>query len=211
MPLNKGIPRTPGSGTSGFVNVRSYNGFYKKKSILKSYKFDVWFNFDKYATNNTEYLSTRGGPLQYLPRIQPYHILSIDVPFPTFNRDSTVIGIMQYSIPILAKEQPLDIKITMEEDNIGTVAGFIHEMQESIVRNGYHVPPAKSRLGDIWININNDQDGTVSGYKAKDVFFLGASSISPSYERNDSVKYDLTFGTDYMEFDGTGDEFTIAV
>ena len=207
----KGLPKPTGNGSSGYVNVRSYGGFYKNKSVLKSYKFDVWFNFDKYLLNlkNAAYLATRGG-LQYVTRIKPYHVLSVDVPFASFSREATAIGTMQYSIPVLAKEQALDIKITMEEDDIGTVAGFIHEMQESIVRNGFHVPPSQSRLGDIWVNIDNDQDGTVSGYKAKDVFFLGASSISPSYDSNDSVKYELTFGTDYMEFDGTGDLLTIA-
>jgi len=168
-------------------------GFYNNKSILNSYRFSVWFNFDDY----------KGGPLIYLPRIEPYHILSVDIPFSTFNRESTAIGALQYSYPVLAKEQALDIKITMEEDDQGTIAGFIHEMQDSIVRNGYHVAPAKSRLGDMFINIHNQQNTSVSRYVARSVFFLGASSINMSYDTNDAVKYDLIFGTDYMEYSAT--------
>ena len=195
--------------TSSFLSIREYSTFYKQKSILPTYKFDVFLDFDKYALNNATYLATN--PLTYLPFIQPFHILSVDIPFASFSRgDGLNMGTIQYTYPVLAKEQALDIKITMEEDQSGTIAGFIQEMQESVIRKGYHVAPSKSRLGDIYINVDNQQDGTVSGYIAKDVFFLGASPITPSYDSGDSVKYDITFGTDYMAYNDAPDMFNVS-
>ncbi len=196
--------------SSSFLSMREYNSFYKKKSVLNSYKFDVWLNFDRYVRNpkNALYLATK--PLVFINRIQPYHILSVDLPLNTFNRESTNIGSMQYSYPVLSKEQALDIKITFEEDHRGTIAGFIQEMQESVIRKGLHVPPVQSRLGDIHINLDNQQDGTVSGFIAKDVFFLGATGGNHTYDGNDTVKYDITFGTDVLQYQDTPDLFNVS-
>ena len=165
-----------------------YGAFYANKSVVRSHKFDVWFNFDK-----------RFGEFPTMSNIMPYHVLSVDIPFATFNRETTAIGALQYSYPVLSKEQPLDIKVTMEEDTDGTIATFIQDLQNSVVRKGYHVPPSQSKLGEIHISILNQQDVFISKYIARDVFFLGASSINSSYDSNDTVRYDITFGTDFME------------
>ena len=186
--------------------IRTYGDFYENKSILVSYSFDVVLNFDDYDYWGVD--SSEGRldnvfdyPLKSLPNIKPYHILSIDIPLNTFNRETISVGPIQYSYPVLAKEQQLDIKMTFEEDAVGTISKFIQELQQTVVRGGYHVAPALSRLGNIHIYVRDQQGIVVSEYIAKDVFFLGASAISKSYDNAESVKYDITFGTDVIQHD----------
>ncbi len=185
--------------SSAGLSVRSVQSFYEFKSVIPSFKFDVMLNFDRYSTNNPEL----GLAMLSVYDIKPYHILSVDLPLNTFNRENTNIGSLQYSYPVLSKEQPLDIKITFEEDQNGTIGWLIQDLQESVIRDGLHVCPKKSRLGDIHINFNNMQDNAVNSFIAKDVFFLGATGGNHTYDSNDSVKYDITFGTDVILYNDT--------
>jgi len=183
-------------GLTTLPHFNTIDNFYKNKSIVNGYMFSVFLNFDKYKYGkNTNHLP-------FFDRLLPFHILSVDVPTPSFSRgDGLHMGATQYTYPVLTKEQGLDINITFEEDIDGTIAGFIQEMQESVIRKGYHVAPALSRLGEIMI-IQNTQTGVpVSQYIAKDVFFLGAEQITSDYTSTDSVKYTLKFGTDIMTYD----------
>lgn len=175
--------------------------FYKKKSIVNSFNFSVGLDFAKHQ----KYAGTVDieQPLYfYLGNIEEHHFLSIDFPFNSFSRESVNVGTMQYSIPVLSKEQPLDIRITLEEDDRANVAGLIHTLQNTIVdTKGYHQPILFSRLGDIYVHIKDSQGQIIGLFKATDVFFLGASGgFKGSYDTSESIKYDLTFGTDYIEY-----------
>lgn len=176
--------------------------FYKKKSITTSYNFSVWLDFSKYLEMSGGAFAERANNLfYYLNKIAEYHFVSVDFPFNSFQRESVNVGTMQYSYPVLASEQALDIRITLEEDDRANVAGLIHSLQNTIVGDdGYHVPPLLTTLGDIFIFVRDPQGQVIGTYWAKDVFFLGANGYSGSYDNGDALKYELTFGTNYYEY-----------
>jgi len=166
----------------------SIRNFYEKKSITNSYNFYVDLIFDK--------MSPRHPSLPITHFITPNHITGVDIPTHTFSRSSVSYGVTQYSFPVLNKEQGLDFKITFEEDMHGNVASFIGDLERTVVDLGLHVAPKYSRLGDIHIYVLDTMKNATVTYVAKDVFFLGAETLSMTYDSNDSVKYSITFGTD---------------
>jgi len=176
------------------LSVNVVNDFFHNKSILTSYNFEVYLDFRKYAQNNP------GKKLIYPNMIKPYHILSVDVPSNEFSRETVNVGTIQYSYPILNKEQPLDIKITFEEDNVGTIHYMARELEGTVIQEGLHICPYKSRLGDIIIDISAQDGRIVNRIIGKDVFFLGAEGLSLGYDSSESIKYDITFGTDYISY-----------
>lgn len=155
--------------------------FYNDKSIAHSYNFYVDFSF-----------------LDHAGYVKPYHVVDVEIPTNKFQRESVNYGVTQYSYPVLAKEQPLDLKITFEEDRRGVIAGMIHEMQNRICTNGLHYSPHSMRLGHIRVTLYDDQKMRLSRWTYRDVFFLGYDNVSLSYDSNESVKYSVTFGSDVV-------------
>lgn len=181
-------------GNKKHANIKTIQSFYENKSIQPSYLFEVAFDFSN-GIKHSDLLR------KYMSKLKYYHIVSVDIPFNSFVRISTNIGMMQYSFPVLASEQSLDIKITFEEDNNATIAGLIQALQRTVHRNGGAVSPYKSVLGTIIIYMYDRTGKCIGEYRAYDSFFLGASSINMSYSNNESVKYDMTFGTNYIAFE----------
>jgi len=182
--------------------------FYKNKSIAHSYNFGVTLNFDRWATYSTRlYESVEHQYIKYyISRIKEYHIVSVDFPINTFNRSSVNIGTLQYSYPVLASEQALDIKLTFSEDNRGTIVGFIAALANTVMSKGAHVPPGYSILGDIIVSLYDDQGQIYGKYVAHDVFFLGGTGLNNGYDSNDAIQYDITFGTNFISYEDSGME-----
>lgn len=186
--------------TTPVNDVKSVSNFYDNKSIARSYNFSIWLNFEKYASSGFKWKYGSKSLFYYLGKIKEHHMVGVDFPMNTFERESVNFGTMQYSIPLLSKQQALDIKITFEEDNRGNVAGLIQSLQNTVHNNGVSAPPLKSILGDIEVYVLDSQGQSISNYIAKDVFFLGASSINLTYSSNDAITYELTFGTNYIQY-----------
>lgn len=181
--------------------------FYKNKSIAHSYNFGVTLNFDRYDNYVYQFYPELADNLsKYLELIKEHYVSSVDFPVNTFQRDTINVGTMQYSIPVLAQEQSLDIKITYVDDNRGTIAGFIGLLGTTIIQNGAHVPPFFTMLGDIHVSMYNEQGVIYGTYTAHDVFFLGGSGVNISYDSNDAISYDITFGTNYISYEDVGDD-----
>ena len=160
--------------------------FDEYKSVINSYNFFVEFVYnEKHANLATD-------------MILPMHIIGVDIPTYSFSRSNINYGATQYSFPVLNKEQALDIKLTLEEDIHGSVGDFIRYLTETITKDGLHVAPADSRIGDMYIYIMDSMKNPINIYIAKDIFFLGYDSLSLTYDSNESIKYSVTFGTDHL-------------
>ena len=161
--------------------------FYNSHTILKSFNFEVMFNFDKSA-------------LSSIVSIEPYQVVDVDIPAHTFNRETVNCGVTQLSFPVLTKPQELNIKITLTEDVFGSVQFFIKKLENTVVSNGIHNFIKNMTLGHISTYLYNDVGETVSAWKFHNVFFLGAESKQVSYSSNEAITYTLNFGTDYIEY-----------
>jgi len=159
--------------------------FHEYKSIINSYNFFVEFVF------NEKHMNLEAD-------IFSMNIIGVDIPTYSFSRSSINYGATQYSFPVLNKEQPLDIKVTLEEDIYGSVGDFIRHLTETVTKDGLHVAPVDSRIGDMYIYIMDSMKNPINIYIAKDIFFLGYDSLSLTYDSNDAIKYSLTFGTDHL-------------
>lgn len=157
--------------------------FYEDKSIVHSYNFYVDFGY-----------------LDYASFIEPYHVVDVEIPTNKFQRESVNYGVTQYSYPVLSKEQPLDIRIVLEEDRTGRVGKMINRMQRRIVHNGLHRAPITTRLGKISIILYDDQKKSIAKWTYRDVYFLGYDNVSLNYDSNDTIKYSVTFGSDVLVY-----------
>jgi len=161
--------------------------YYNEKSILHSYNFLVYGDvFDKYA-------------------IASYQVVDVDIPFYKFQRVNMSYGATPYSFPVLSQEQPIDIRLTLEEHRFCNVATMIQHEQNNIVCDGVHNNPYDARGGndpwDIHIELYNDQKKMVCRWSFQPVFFLGAENMSMVYDSNESVKYVVTFGADRIVYE----------
>ena len=163
--------KTRSAEINSFFNARGV----ASKSIMNSYNFYV--DVTGITTFNDDDV-----------KIYPHHILGVDIPTYTLNRASVHYGVTQYSYPVLGKEQQLDFKLTLEEDAYGTVYKLIERLHRSVVSNGLHLAPKYSRLGNLVVTLMDSQKLPITQITAKHVFFLGAESLSLTY---DSIIHEL--------------------
>lgn len=168
--------------------------FYKKKSIQKSYNFRVFFN----DTN------TKTAILDPIPLTEQYHVTKITLPHWDFKKEVMYYGPYPRSFPVLTSDG-FELTITFEEDDSGTISKLINWLQRRIISNkqgriGLYESPGPMKSLSIIIQILDDTGREVSKYEYKGCYFLKASDISLDYSSNESVKIDITFGTDNLNF-----------
>ena len=188
-------------GPTAFSIQRSMdiNKFYKHKNIINQFNFYVYLDFPT-INKPAEFALSEKGTNFLGDGVEPYKVVSVDIPNHSFSRESVNYGATQYSYPVLDAEQGLDINIIFDEDIYGNIGSFINDLKRTVVRDGLHVAPKNSRLGDIHIYLMDNTKSIVHHYIAKDVFFLGAEAISLDYASNESVRYNIKFGTDYLVY-----------
>jgi hypothetical protein len=169
--------------------------YYNDKSIVHAYNFLVHGHvLDKYY-------------------ILPYQVIDVDIPFYKFQRVSMSYGATPYSFPVLSQEQPIDIRLTLEESRYRNVATMIQQEQTNIVCGGVHNNPYDARGGDdpwdIYIELYNDKKEMICRWSFKPVFFLGAENVSMVYDSNETVKYVVTFGADRIIYNGFSGSFDV--
>jgi len=176
-------------------------------TTIRTY-MDSFFNTelaDKTIMRSYDWVAELHLKLKSSKAIKPHHFVNIDIPTYSFNRESVSVGAAQYSHPVLAKEQNIDVKFTLEEDRLGRVSNFIQELQRSVVDNGFHQTPNYTRLGyiDIYLLSNSGigANQVVTHYRINDVFFLGAELANLTYDNSESMKFTITMGSDYLLYD----------
>jgi hypothetical protein len=162
------------------------------KSIQRDWGFYGMFIYNPFMGMGV------GRGIEFPPIIQPFHILSVTVPTYTFKKETMMYGQVPRSFPVL-EAKALDLKISLEEDEKGTVDYFINwNMRNIIDRDGYYNPPDKVKLKAFVLEVQDKNAIPVVYYMFHDIFFMDASEPTYSYTSNDSIKRELTFNCDRM-------------
>ena len=171
----------------------SNSKFEMNKSIQKNFRFEV--SFDQAFEGELH----RQGIF-----IQPYHMLSVDVPVSYgFKAEVMKIGPYSYGFPTM-EHSGFELSIIFEEDENATIGKFIHYLQSKIIRdvdsgaNGNYNPQSMNRIAEITINQFNDLGNINRTIHFMDAFFTNATSMSLNYDGNESVKHTITFHSDFM-------------
>ena len=178
------------------VNKLELKGYYSGKDILKSiqlsYKFYVTF-LDN-AIRNRKLISEIG----MMPFIKNWHVLNVSIPTYVFKKESQKYGPMVKTIPVIDHDG-FDIKITFEEDSYGTIAYFINWLQRKIVRqDGMYRNQVDNRIDNLNIEIEDERGVPVGFFNFRDVYYLASGEVTYDYSTNESIKYEVTFGADYV-------------
>jgi len=175
----------------GLLN-NDINRFYTNKSILHTYNYYV-----DLSQINSNINTWQGEQI-----IHSFHITNIDIPTYKFEKKSIKMGVYQYSYPILAEQQDIDIRLTMEEDVYGRVGRFIDLCQNTIIGgDGYYKSPnsMKKAIGNLFIYMGDEKKESVYVWKFPNIYFMNAEPQSLAYDDNSSMKYIVTFGCDKFE------------
>lgn len=160
--------------------------FYNYKTIQKSYRFSVHFQVDYRRTD----ISLNR---DLIPEIQPFHVVDVNLPFYEFKKEVQYYGPFPRPITVLTSDG-LEIEITFEEDDEGTITKLVNWCQRRIINEeGYYVPPGLNYIDNIKVNVYNDKDEVVTRFLFGKCKFLHASPIRLSYETEESVKIQMIF------------------
>ena len=163
------------------------------KSIQRSYSFNASFLDNRFNTGGNRQVT---GPM---PVILPWHFLNITLPTYKFQKEVMLYGQVPFTWPVL-DFAGFEITAEFEEDEFGTIEFFISWCQRQIIDNdGYYIPPAQNRIGHLIVEIQDPLGLPVVYYTFKDIYYLTASDPTYSYDSNDSIKRNITFGVDRME------------
>lgn len=161
------------------------------KSVQPAYKFTASFLANPFKTDH------EAGPM---PIILPHHITSVTLPTYKFSFDKVMYGSVPRIFATLNFSEGLNLKVTFEEDNLGTIAYFINWCQRNIIDSkGYYNSPMNSRIGNFIVEVQ-DMNGTpVMYYVFKNIIFESSNDITFDYSSDDVIKYDLSFVCENME------------
>lgn len=170
------------------------NSFYgDDKSIQRSYNFFVTIINDN---SRNSYLPDG----EKMPEIKNYHVLNVDVPNYGFKKEIQYYGPYARTFPVLEHEG-FELKITFEEDSKGTISKFINWLQRRIIvadGTGHYMFPSKNRLSSIYIQPVDSAGNEMFGYEFIKCYFLRASDPIYDYGTNESIKYEIVFGSDFQ-------------
>ncbi len=176
----------------------SIDGFYgDDKSIQRSYTFEVDIINDNSPGRN--FLPDG----ESMPEIKNFHVLNVVIPQWSFKREIQYHGPFPRSFAVLDHDG-FELKISFEEDDVGTIAKLIDWMQRRIFMrdgSGRYVPPGKNKIALIVVKVLDAAKNVVYIFKFPDCYFLKASEPTFDYATNESIKYEIVFGTDFQKFE----------
>jgi len=176
------------------LNAVDLLSFYDLKSIQKNYKFfvTIWDNALKASQTDPEIGS--------MPKIAHRHVRNVIIPQYNFSKEVVKYGPIAKSFPIMDLNG-LDVTVGFEEDEYGTIAYFINWLQRKIVRNdGTYRSQLQNRVDNLMVLTEDDNGIPINLFWYKNIYFQNASTASFDYSGNESIKYDITFGADYLQF-----------
>lgn len=172
------------------TNLKSFfgNDIYNTKSIQKVWKFILTFQ----GISEVD--------------LQAFHVLKCTLPINYgWKVEPVKIGPYVYGVPVM-DFNGFNINVTLEEDDKGTITSLIYLLQKKIMSvnssgnfNGNYSPQSSNRIFGIGVDIYDDLGEKVFGVLYKDAFFLEASTINLDYDATDSMKYDITFYSPFIE------------
>jgi len=164
------------------------------KTIQPAWRFYATFLDNPFKTNEVR---KKTGPM---PIIRSFHIESVTLPQYTFTKEKQMWGALLRTFPVLKTEDWLQVEMTLEEDEIGTISYFINWCQKQIIdRDGYYEHPMENRIGSLIVEVQDKSGIPVVWYIYKDLYFIGTTSPVYSYKSSDQIKYNISFGCDVMK------------
>lgn len=152
------------------------------KSILRPWNFRVSFH-DQHTFD----------------RIKPYHIIDVSIPKYKYEKVTTYYGTIPKSFAKLAEGSP-EFQIQFEDDDTGSVTHLIHHIQQQHIMddNGSYKALREQNLGDVAIELFNNDGELLVTWHLRDVYFLDYDMSKLSYDTEEQLRYTVTFGCDII-------------
>lgn len=189
------------------ITTQEFSHFYKNKTILKSFLFDVDFG-SRYAANPTGnadlYAKFKEYTNEFSYHLDPLCVKNVSIPDLGFQKENRKVGPTVKSTPVLNFDG-YEIKLDLEEDAYGNVRKFIeHCKSRNIHKSGLYWPADFAEIPEMIVSVN---DGTRPGgisncvmkMKFKNLIFINASEITFDYSTATAINYSLTFSANTME------------
>lgn len=169
------------------------------KSIQRTFQFMVFFLDNPFRFKESG----------IMPIIMPFHVVDVTIPNYRFRKESQIYGQVPRTFPVLDVDDltQMTVDVTFEEDEIGTIAYYISWLQRNIIKkNGLYNNISSNRVGKMIVEVQNKNGIPIVYYIFHKLYYLGADSVTYSYETNDSVKYKINYGFERMStvFTGAG-------
>lgn len=132
------------------------------------------------------------------PLVRSYHVVEVGIPTYQFEKESVKYGVVPRTFPVLSLDRGLDLEITYEEDELGTVAYLINWLQKQIIdEKGLYKGPLKNRMM-VMVEVQDKNGIPVAVYIFHDCYYHLSGEPRYSYAFNDSIKYNISYGFDRM-------------
>jgi hypothetical protein len=134
-----------------------------------------------------------------MPFLDPFHVVDVNLPFYEFKKEVQYYGPFPRPFTVLASDG-LELEMTLEEDEFGTVSKFVNWCQRRIINEeGYYTPPGLNYIDNIMVDVLDDRDDVISRFNYKKCKFLHASPVKYSYETEESIKIQIIFSCEMQE------------
>lgn len=194
------------------ITKQAFDNFYKNKTIMRSYQFEVLVDSLYKVINNSYYprfKSYTSSFLHNLPAdgftLNSNLVKSINIPEFTFSKEGVKYGPTQKSTPTMSFDG-YEIQLELEEDDKGTVKQFIeHCKSRNVNADGIFWPTNFAELPSLKVRV---LDGSVTGtdlsraileVEFSDLIFLSSSEASFNYSEASAISYTVTFSTANMQ------------
>ncbi len=165
------------------------------KSVLPGYRFYTVFFDNMLKRLDPESPSGANGPM---PWVTALHVKNITIPTYNFRKEVMMYGQVPRAFPVLEFDG-LQIQMTLEEDEFGTIAYFMTWLQKTIINSdGTYRAPNDSYFGYLIVEVQDKNGLPVAYYSFKDLYYITSDNITYDYSNGDSIKYNLTLGANRM-------------
>jgi hypothetical protein len=166
------------------------------KTVLPPFRFTVSF-FDLSFNETALQKLMLAGPM---PIIQHWHILSVDIPNYEIDNERVLYGAIGRRFPIIKAGEGLVVSMVMEEDENGTIGSFVNWFQRRIIsQKGLYHSPILSKIDRMIVEVENSKGFPVAVYTFHNCYLNSAGSVTYDYSSNESVKYNLSISSDWMD------------
>lgn len=198
----------------------SVKKFFKEKTVLKPYLFEVSFPssndlttytdnvVDTFNINKTLYqkfkdytnsmlasydITGAGSLASY--NLKPYSVKSVNIPNFSFRKETVKVGPFSKMVPVMEFDG-YELSLTLSESEGMSIYRFINWLQSrQIYKDGWFWPEKLAALPWIKIDVfkTHDSEKKVASITYEDLMFLQASEVQFEYADNTPVSYTITF------------------
>jgi len=162
------------------------------KSVQRPWTFNALFIYNPFKGLSL------GRSIEFPPVLQTFHFVDITIPTYSFNKEILMYGQIPRTFPIL-NFKGFEVRMTLEEDEQGTVEYFINWNQRNIInKDGTYNAPDNAKIKALAIEIQDKTGIPIVYYIFHDLYFLNADPVTYAYQASDSIKRNVTFGVDRL-------------